>query len=414
MVRSLVGGNWVNPNAMAPKSKTFVRGIIPGNRTLRRVKANPSGEELKGVTTVQIEDLGVEYDDGPQHPLSDSQPRHHYIMNRHPLVRDHALRPHWRKTPWEDVGVGDFVKVLDHEPIPADILICSTSEDENVAYVETKNLDGETNLKSRHAVAALTHIRSAADCATSHNSFRIDCDRPDTNMYKLNAAVRVDKVVFPVDLQTMLLRGTVLRNTGWVIGIVLYTGEGTRIAMNAGGTPSKRSKVERQMNPQVYVTLPRVVQALIRHIDRFLNLVLLGVMAIICGIVDAVLEHRDQPTGALWLYADDRSGDNPSINGLITFVFALITYVKSFSTVVFIDLTLLTIRYRFQNIVPISLYISIEFVRTCQAAFIYFDSEMYYEKTGQRTLARSWNLSDDLGQVEYIFSDKTGTLTQVC
>lgn len=67
----------------------------------------------------------------------------------------------------------------------------------------------------------------------------------------------------------------------------------------------------------------------------------------------------------------------------------------------------------FQNIVPISLYISIEAVRTCQAAFIYFDSHMVYEKTGQTTLARSWNLSDDLGQIEYIFSDKTGTLTQV-
>lgn len=68
---------------------------------------------------------------------------------------------------------------------------------------------------------------------------------------------------------------------------------------------------------------------------------------------------------------------------------------------------------RFQNIVPISLYISIEFVRTCQAAFIYFDSEICYDKTNQATLARSWNLSDDLGQIEYIFSDKTGTLTQV-
>jgi phospholipid-translocating ATPase len=67
----------------------------------------------------------------------------------------------------------------------------------------------------------------------------------------------------------------------------------------------------------------------------------------------------------------------------------------------------------FQNIVPISLYISIEVVRTCQAIFIYFDSEIYYEKTKQATLARSWNLSDDLGQIEYIFSDKTGTLTQV-
>jgi P-type E1-E2 ATPase len=70
--------------------------------------------------------------------------------------------------------------------------------------------------------------------------------------------------------------------------------------------------------------------------------------------------------------------------------------------------------FRFQNIVPISLYISVEFVRTCQAAFIYFDKDMWYEKTNQATLARTWNLSDDLGQIEYIFSDKTGTLTQVC
>jgi phospholipid-translocating ATPase len=69
--------------------------------------------------------------------------------------------------------------------------------------------------------------------------------------------------------------------------------------------------------------------------------------------------------------------------------------------------------FRFQNIVPISLYISIEFVRTLQAAFIYFDKDIWYEKTNQPTLARSWNLSDDLGQIEYIFSDKTGTLTQV-
>lgn len=69
---------------------------------------------------------------------------------------------------------------------------------------------------------------------------------------------------------------------------------------------------------------------------------------------------------------------------------------------------------RFQDIVPISLYISIEVVRTLQAAFIYFDADIYYEKTKQATIARSWNLSDDLGQIEYIFSDKTGTLTQVC
>jgi phospholipid-translocating ATPase len=68
---------------------------------------------------------------------------------------------------------------------------------------------------------------------------------------------------------------------------------------------------------------------------------------------------------------------------------------------------------RFQNVIPISLYISIEFVRACQAAFIYFDPEMYHEKTNSPALARTFNLADDLGQIEYIFSDKTGTLTQV-
>jgi phospholipid-translocating ATPase len=168
----------------------------------------------------------------------------------------------------------------------------------------------------------------------------------------------------------------VFRNTGWVIGLVLFTGEDTKIVLNSGGTPSKRSRVERQMNPQV-----------------FINLALLAVIATVCAIVDSTLEKKYYPRNAPWLFADDQKDNNPRVNGLITWAFALIV---------------------FQNIVPISLYISIEGVRTLQAAFIYFDSEIWYKKLNQPTLARSWNLSDDLGQIEYIFSDKTGTLTQVC
>ncbi|EDR03224.1 uncharacterized protein LACBIDRAFT_155569, partial [Laccaria bicolor S238N-H82] len=369
MIRVLAGGNWVNPNAMQKKSKTFVRGLVPRQRPkIKKVlTSNSNGEELAGVTTAATAvSEHVEYDD---------QVEEAHML---PTVFAHdgtdRLRPHWKMTPWENVAVGDFVKIMNNESFPADILICSTSEDENVAFIETKNLDGETNLKSRNAVPDLTHIRSAADCASAHNKFRIECDRPDVNMYKLNAAVKVGKEVFPVDMQMALLRGTVLRNTEWVIGVVMYTGHDTRIVMNSGVTPSKRSKVERQMNPQV-----------------FINLIILAIMAVVCGVVDSVLEHRYFPRGAPWLYGETLSDDNPSINGLITFVFALIT---------------------FQNIVPISLYISIEFVRTCQAAFIYFDTDMYYEKTGQPTIARTWNLTDDLGQIEYIFSDKTGTLTQ--
>lgn len=114
-------------------------------------------------------------------------------------------------------------------------------------------------------------------------------------------------------------------------------------------------------------------------------------MAVVCAVVDSILERKGHDNNAPWEYGTDRSDDNPRVNGGITFGNALIT---------------------FQNVVPISLYISIEFVRTCQAIFIYFDKDMWYEKTDQPTLARSWNLADDLGQIEYVFSDKTGTLTQ--
>ncbi|KAH0830747.1 hypothetical protein J3R83DRAFT_2226 [Lanmaoa asiatica] len=321
-VRALSGPAWSNPNFTGTKSRTFVRGIIP--------KHNHDPES------------------GPPSELD----------HDHSSDPPHSPNVYWTKILWEDVRVGDFVKILNNEPIPADILICATSEDENVAFVETKNLDGETNLKSRNASPALTDLRTAQDCASTLNPFTVDCDRPDTNMYKLNAAVNRNGQKSPVDIQMVLLRGTILRNTDWAIGLVLFTGVDTKIVLNSGGTPSKRSRVERQINPQVLI-----------------NLALLALMAVVCGIADSQIEKQLYPEGAPWLYDDDTSYNNPNINGLITWAFALIT---------------------FQNVVPISLYISIEAVKTCQALFIYFDYDIFYKKTDQPTLARSYNLSDDL------------------
>ena len=232
---------------MQKKNKTFVRGLVPSQRPkIKVLMSDSNGEELAGVTSAATAvSEPVEYDDQVEEA--------HVLPTVFADDGTDRLRPHWKMTHWENVAVGDFVKIMNNESFPADILICSTSEEENVAFIETKNLDGETNLKSRNAVPSLAHIRSAADCASPHNKFRIECDRPDVNMYKLHATVKVGKEVFPVDMQMALLRGTVLRNTEWVIGVVMYTGQDTRIVMNSGVTPSKRSKVERQMNPQVYV-----------------------------------------------------------------------------------------------------------------------------------------------------------------
>ncbi len=65
----------------------------------------------------------------------------------------------------------------------------------------------------------------------------------------------------------------------------------------------------------------------------------------------------------------------------------------------------------YQNIIPIALYISLEVAKTIQSYFINKDIDMYDEISDQSALPKSWNLCDDLGQIEYIFSDKTGTLT---
>ena len=256
-VRVLNGGGWTNPNPMKRKGRKFSMAFLTrlweARKHRKQAQKNPSSDAGLVQTAVSPSNLDghlerptLEYDYNHKHPSS----RRHSLLHHATDDDDHFL-PHWKRTNWEDIRVGDFVKMVDGDHVPADILICATSEDENICYVETKNLDGETNLKSRSAVPELTHFRNAEACANANNSFRIDLDRPDSHMYKLNGAVTTSQGKYPMDLQTVLLRGTVLRNTSWVIGVVLFTGLDTKIVLNAGGTPSKRSKVERQMNPQV-------------------------------------------------------------------------------------------------------------------------------------------------------------------
>ena len=259
-VRILEGGDFVNRNVTGKKSKTFVRGLIP--RSLRKkphvLKSGDIEMQQNAAPPEAINDQEnpeETYDDGYEYdyPPDSSESHHEEEPNKlgifHRKHQEH--HPRWQSARWEDVKVGDFVKIFDDEPIPADIIICATSEEENVAFVETKNLDGETNLKSRSACPGLTYLCNAKECADPKKPFRVDCEQPDNNMYRLTATVVTPDNKYPIDLGQTLLRGTMLRHTKWVIGLVIYTGEDTKIVLNSGGTPSKRSKVERQMNPQV-------------------------------------------------------------------------------------------------------------------------------------------------------------------
>ncbi|KAJ2890359.1 hypothetical protein IWW38_004179, partial [Coemansia aciculifera] len=394
---------------------------------------------------------------------------------------------------WRYVRVGDFVILKTGDPAPADILMLSSSADDGGCYVETKNLDGETNLKPRASLVETAGVRDAEGC--SRLQAVIDVDPPSSNMTRLNGSITIysapatvpnsespsrlapdrhvsptspfnpaatspmsatsprshgsgimmspdsyemrvlgqkqntlpfrqsplaatdvrpplashfggddeptapfdplsaasasnassdglgkslpnnvdyssTPMVAPFSISNVLLRGMTVRNTDWVVGIVMYTGEQTKIVLNSGPPPYKRSRIERIMNIQVLMSFGFVFATSF-------------IVALVGGLKYAMPEHRYSP------YVD--TSMSKGIYG-----FALL-----WSAMIML-----------QNVIPIALYVSIEFVKSWHAYWIYQDVNMYYKLTDQRCMARNWNISDDLGQVSYIFSDKTGTLTR--
>ncbi|KAF9187758.1 hypothetical protein BGZ50_001764 [Haplosporangium sp. Z 11] len=292
----------------------------------------------------------------------------------------------WQDSIWQDVKVGDIVYLKNDDPIPADIVILSTSEPDGLCFIETKNLDGETNLKIRRGLTATKGLKTPADIERA--SFYVESEAPHANLYSYQGALKWlisdgtdmpagDRVVHnkteSITINEVLLRGCVLRNTEHVIGMVLFTGTDTKIMLNSGDTPSKRSRIEKDLNFHIVM-----------------NFIILFALSIGSAIANGVI-FADAENNSATFFEFGADASTPFMSAFITFWSCLILY---------------------QNIVPISLYISIEIVKTAQAYFIHKDIDMYDERVNQACTPKTWNISDDLGQIEYIFSDKTGTLTQ--
>lgn len=277
----------------------------------------------------------------------------------------------FEETRWIDVSVGDIVRVESEEPFPSDLVLLASSEPEGLCYIETANLDGETNLKIKQAIPETADLVSPAQL--SRLAGRLKSEQPNSSLYTYEATLTMNSGAgekeLPLAPDQLLLRGATLRNTPWIHGIVVFTGHETKLMRNATATPIKRTAVERMVNLQI--------------------LMLVGIL-IALSLISSIGDLIIRMTSAKKLSYLDYG----NVNAAAQFFSDIFTYWVLYS-----------------NLVPISLFVTIEIVKYYHAFLINSDLDIYYDKTDTPATCRTSSLVEELGQIEYIFSDKTGTLT---
>ncbi|KAL9106580.1 MAG: hypothetical protein Q9227_008426 [Pyrenula ochraceoflavens] len=164
----------------------------------------------------------------------------------------------WVEKLWQNLSVGDVIKVDRNQPIPADIALLNVQTSESIAYVETMALDGETSLKSKAPSPPLVK-RCQNDSSIQMGAFFIVED-PNPDLYKFEGKVEVDGETLPLTNNEIIYRGSILRNTPAVRGLVIYTGEECKIRMNANKNPRiKAPTLQFHVNRVVIIVVSFVI-----------------------------------------------------------------------------------------------------------------------------------------------------------
>lgn len=273
---------------------------------------------------------------------------------------------------WIDIKVGNIIRLKSEEDVPADFVLLSSSEPEGVCYIETANLDGETNLKIKQSKSETNKLMTPSELAGL--SATLISEAPNSSLYTYEGTLEIsshnEKKKIALLPEQMILRGAVIRNTSWCYGVVVNTGHETKLMRNATSTPIKQTSVERVINMQIVLL--------------FGILILFAFVSSVGNIIQISVQKNH--LGYLYL-------DNVNKAGL---------FFKN----------ILTFWILYSNLVPISMFVTLEMIKYNQAFLIASDLDLYTEETDTPTVVRTSSLVEELGQIKYIFSDKTGTLTR--
>lgn len=281
----------------------------------------------------------------------------------------HSEPEDWVLMQWQHLRVGDVVRLQRDEPVPADMVLLHATGPNGVAYIETMALDGETNLKAKQACPPLLERCDTIENLRTLNATVISED-PNIHLYSYDGRVTIDSETAPLSLNNVVYRGSILRNTAGAIGVIVNSGEECKIRMNA--------------NKNVTAKKP----AMQGPVNKMIMIQIVIVLMIATGFLIGYLGWQSREKRSFYIVEKHKyNAEVPHRN--IWFGYLLM----------------------FNTLIPLSLYISLEIVKLGQLWLLH-DEDMYDPVSNTPMVANTTTILENLGQVSYVFSDKTGTLTE--